>query len=96
MKKFNQWFNKNFSWFFINGRKQTPNYEVEFRGITITTVEPSSPTQEEFEIVEMALANSEQRGVSKETVAWALLFMKENPSLTIGQAITMGYLEVTK
>jgi len=91
---FTEWFNKKFGWFFINGRKQNPNYEIELKGVSLATIpSPSSPTREDFEIVEMALANSEQMGVSKETVVEALLIMKQNPSLSIGEAITMGYLE---
>ena len=93
MKKFNQWFNKNFSWFFINGRKQIPNYEVELNSVHII---PPYKIWDDKEVVSLALANAEQIGLSTEVVTWSLKYMKENPSLTIGQAITMGYLEVTK
>lgn len=93
MKKFNQWFNRKWGWFFTNGNKQTPDYSVTFNKIQVTPFPNGIPSHEDIETVEMALGNSEQMGISKEVVAYALLFMKETPTLSIGEAITMGYLE---
>jgi len=88
MKKFNDWFNSKFSWFFTNGRKQ------QYMGL------PIPPTYNgplnEMDTVSIALANAYQMSLEVEVVTWALKYMKENPNLTIDEAITMGYSEWVK
>jgi hypothetical protein len=46
--------------------------------------------------VSIALANAYQMSLEVEVVTWALKYMKENPNLTIDEAITMGYYEWVK
>jgi hypothetical protein len=46
--------------------------------------------------VSMALQHSREESLEVEVVTWALMFMKENPSLTVSEAITMGYFEWVK
>lgn len=58
--------------------------------------ENSEDFEEEMNIVQTALKESEDWGLHTEIVTWALKYMKDDPSLTIGQAITMGYLEWMK
>jgi len=50
----------------------------------------------EMDTVAMALERSREEGLEVEVVTWALRYMKENPSLTISEAITMGYYEWSK
>ena len=50
----------------------------------------------EMDAVEIALERSREEGLDVEVVTWALRYMKENPSLTISEAITMGYYEWMK
>lgn len=108
-KTFSQWFNDKFGWFFKNGNKEIPIYEHHPNTFDNTPYIHRADKfiisalklkleekDDDLEIVSLALANAEQMGLSTEVVTWALKYMKENPSLTIGQAITMGYLEVTK
>lgn len=92
-KKFEKNFNKRYSWFFTNGNKEIPQYDIELKSVHIF---PPYKIWDDKEVVSLALANAEQIGLSTEVVTWSLKYMKENPSLTIGQTITMGYLEVTK
>ena len=80
MKKFNDWFNSKYSWFFTNGRKQ------QYIG----------RSQVNTDAVSIALANAYQMSLEVEVVTWALKYMKENPNLTIDEAITMGYYEWVK
>jgi len=80
MKKFNDWFNSKFAWFFTNGRKQ------QYIGRSLN----------EIDAVSFALANAYQMSLEVEVVTWALKYMKENPNLTIDEAITMGYYEWVK
>ena len=80
MKKFNDWFNTKCGWFFTNGRKQ------QYIGRSLN----------EIDAVSFALANAYQMSLEVEVVTWALKYMKENPNLTIDEAITMGYSEWVK
>lgn len=80
MKKFNDWFNSKFAWFFTNGRK----------------AQYISRSQVNTDAVSFALANAYQMSLEVEVVTWALKYMKENPNLTIDEAITMGYYEWVK
>ena len=82
MKKFNNWFNTKYGWFFTNGRKTQSAYN-------------ETPT-DEINTVSIALANAYQMSLEVEVVTWALKYMKENPNLTIDEAITMGYSEWVK
>jgi hypothetical protein len=50
----------------------------------------------EMDAVAIALEQSREEGLDVEVVTWALRYMKENPSLTISEAITMGYYEWVK
>lgn len=91
MKKFNDWFNSKFAWFFTNGRKaQTSQYI----GLPIPPTYNGSLNN--TDTVSFALANAYQMSLEVEVVTWALKYMKENPSLTIDEAITMGYYEWVK
>jgi hypothetical protein len=80
MKKFNNWFNTKFGWFFINGNKTTQ----------------SEPMIETLETIEKVLMEAKNQGLEKEVVAWSLKYMKEYPNLTISEAVTMGYFEWVK
>jgi hypothetical protein len=50
----------------------------------------------EMDAVEIALQRSREEGLDVEVVTWALRHMKKNPSLTISEAITMGFYEWVK
>lgn len=50
----------------------------------------------EMDAVEIALQRSREENLDVEVVTWALRYMKENPSLTISEAITMGFFEWVK
>ena len=50
----------------------------------------------EMDAVAMALEQSREEGLDAEVVTWALRYMKENPSLTISEAIAMGFYEWIK
>jgi len=82
MNKFNRWFNTKCGWFFTNGRKAQSAYNKTFT--------------DEVNTVSIALANAYQMSLEVEVVTWALKYMKENPNLTIDEAITMGYSEWVK
>ena len=88
MKKFNDWFNSKFGWFFTNGRKQ------QYIGLPIPPTYNGSLNN--TDTVSFALANAYQMSLEVEVVTWALKYMKENPNLTIDEAITMGYSEWIK
>jgi len=94
MKKFNDWFNSKLGWFFTNGRKQQYMGQQRYMGL------PIPPTYNgplnEMDTVSIALANAYQMSLEVEVVTWALKYMKENPNLTIDEAITMGYSEWVK
>jgi hypothetical protein len=50
----------------------------------------------EMDTVAMVLEQSSEENLAVEVVTWALRYMKENPSLTISEAITMGFYEWVK
>jgi hypothetical protein len=74
------WFNKKYGWFFTNGNKKDPYY----------------PPIDGMDAVAIALNDAKQVGLDTEVVTWALMYMKNNPNLTISEAITMGYFEWVK
>lgn len=53
-------------------------------------------TQESLDAVNYYLIESEKHGLLTETVTFALIHMQDNPSLTVSEAIYMGYLEFIK
>ena len=80
MRKFNNWFNAKFGWFFTNGNKSNKG-TLHIDGM---------------DCVAIALHDARQVGLETEVVTWALMYMKNNPSLSISEAITMGYYEWVK
>lgn len=50
----------------------------------------------ELDIVRNALNQSRDCGLDVEVVAWALQCMKEDPALSIGEAIELGFWEWAK
>lgn len=50
----------------------------------------------EMDAVSIALQQSREEGLDAEVVTWALRYMKDDPSLSISEAITMGYYEWIK
>jgi hypothetical protein len=50
----------------------------------------------EMDAVATALEQSREEGLEVEVVTWALRYMKNDPTLTISEAITMGYYEWVK
>ena len=51
---------------------------------------------EELQTVKNLLLKSSEYGMQSEVVTWALQNMKENPSLSIGDAMEIGYSEWIK
>ena len=51
---------------------------------------------EEMDTVSMALSNAAHLNLEVEVVTYAIQNMKDNPNLTIGEAITMAYFEWAK
>jgi hypothetical protein len=51
---------------------------------------------EEMDTVSMALTNATHLNLEVEIVTYAIQNMKDNPNLTIGEAITMAYFEWAK
>ena len=51
---------------------------------------------EEMDTVSMALSNATHLNLEVEIVTYAIQNMKDNPNLTIGEAITMAYFEWAK
>ena len=51
---------------------------------------------EEMDTVSMALTNAQHLNIEVEVITYALQNMKDNPNLTIGEAITMAYFEWAK
>ena len=80
MRKITNWINKNLKWFFTNGNKSNKE-TLHIDGM---------------DCVAIALHDARQVGLETEVVTWALMYMKENPSLSISEAITMGYYEWVK
>ena len=81
-KKFEKNFNERYSWFFTNGMKS--------QHINILSM------SSKMDIMSIALANAYQMSLEVEVVTCALKHMKENPNLTVDEAITMGYSEWVK
>jgi len=81
MKKFNDWFNTKCGWFFTNGRKAQHIIQTPIH---------------EMDTVSIALANAYQMSLEVEIMTCALKHMKENPNLTVDEAITMAYSEWVK
>lgn len=53
-------------------------------------------TLKEFKAAERALSKASEYGLEIEVFVFALKYMKENPSLTIEEAIAAGYEEWIK
>jgi|APCry1669189241_1035207.scaffolds.fasta_scaffold166620_1 hypothetical protein len=51
---------------------------------------------EELQTVKNLLLKSSEYGMQSEVVTWALQNMKENPNLSIGDAMEIGYSEWIK
>jgi hypothetical protein len=51
---------------------------------------------EEMDTVSMALSNATHLNLEVEIVTYAIQNMKDNPNLTVGEAITMAYFEWAK
>jgi hypothetical protein len=81
MKRIISWFNYHCGWFFLNGNKQ-PKY--------------TESCVETMKSVGLALEDAKESGLETEVVVWALKYMKENPKLTISEAIFLGYCEWVK
>jgi len=82
MKKFSDYFNCKWGWFFTNGRKAQykDNYVME----------------KDLENISDTLDQAKKSNLDTEVVAWALMYMKKNPNLTITEAMTLGYYEWIK
>ena len=50
----------------------------------------------DMDTIAMVLEHSSEENFVVEVVTWTLRYMKENPSLTISEAITMGFYEWVK
>jgi len=90
IKKFNNWFNTKFGWFFTNGRKKLVETETE------QLFSESEYIIEDMKNVAEVLDHAKEYGLQVEVMTWALKYMKENSNLTITEAITMGYFEWIK
>jgi hypothetical protein len=49
-----------------------------------------------MDAVATVLEHSCEEGLEVEVVTWALRYMKNDPTLTLSEAITMGYYEWVK
>jgi len=78
------WINNKIGWFFTNGNK-TNQY-----------TENATLTDEDVKTVKEALFHATEFKLEVEVISYALKYMKENPSLTVGEAITLGYFEWVK
>jgi hypothetical protein len=82
MKTISGWFNTKFGWFFTNGNK--PQYGQE------------QSYEEDLKTIAEALHHANELNLAPEIVTQALRYMKENPSLSITEAMTLGYFEYVK
>lgn len=78
------WINNKIGWFFTNGNK-TNQY-----------TENATITESDVKTVSEALFHAAEFKLEVEVVSHALKHMKENPSLTVGEAITLGYFDWVK
>ena len=81
IRRFDHWFSEKWGWFFTNGRKSYPIQILADDGM---------------DAVAIALSKAKEQGLETEVVTWALKYMKDNPKLTISEAITLGYNEWIK
>ena len=51
---------------------------------------------EEFEAVKNAIKGASEYGLEVEVIVFALKYMKENPRLTVKEAISLGYEDWVK
>lgn len=86
--QFNNWFNTKFGWFFLNGRKESTHTEQ--------LLSESEYIVRDMKNVSDMLDHADQLSLQVVVVTWALKHMKENPKLTITEAMTMGYKEWIK
>ena len=87
--KFAEWFNTKFEWFFTNGYKYSSKCESLIDKQHLTCME-------ELNTVKNALDQSRECGLDTEVVVWALKCMKEDPTLTVSEAIELGFWEWAK
>ena len=86
--EFNSWFCNKFGWFFTNGTKYQQLCDTQNKKATSTT--------EDLDLVGSALRYSRTWGLEAEVVTWALCAMKQDPSLSIEEAIKIGFMEWVK
>ena len=53
-------------------------------------------TPQEMQIIQLMLSEAHENGLTFEVVTFALKYMKENPSLSITEALEMGYVNWIK
>lgn len=53
-------------------------------------------TEQDLELIEALLSEADEYGLTGEVVAFSLKEMKENPSLSVSEAIIIGYNEWIK
>ncbi len=83
IRRFDHWFSEKYGWFFTNGRKAAEQYQPIL-------------ADDGMDAVAIALSKATEQGLETEVVTWALKYMKDNPNLTISEAITLGYNEWIK
>ena len=70
--------NNKIAWFFTNGNKRA--YEAK-----------SNTSNEDMKTVNHALQRAKEQNLETEMVTFALRIMKDNPKLSVGEAITIAY-----
>ena len=75
--------NDKIGWFFTNGNKAIYKDSLP-------------PSEDEIKNIAEILNQAKEFNLEAEVVVWALKYMKENPRLTINEAITLGYNEWIK
>lgn len=76
MKRLLNWFNNKWGWFFTNGHKQ---------------IQKQDEYLVDMDTIHIALYNAKRFNLEIEVVYEALKHLKQNPSLSISEAITEGY-----
>lgn len=79
MNKFAHWFNTKFSWFFTNGYKQ------QQKALALDDYLTS------MDDVHIVLYNAKVYNLEVEVVYEALVLLKQNPTMSISEAIRGGY-----
>ena len=73
--------------------KQSKLYQKVIKVLMSPKPKPSEDIHRSLDIVEHVLRDAHDLKVETEVVTWALKRMKENPKLSISDAIQMGYAE---